>query len=134
MYADGKDRRFGAVYPEAWRRIAREKAGQFRTDQGQFTFGTVRPFSEFAASEVGVAAADLRMRAAGSDWKIVSHIPAVYLEAEVGATYSRMVTLGMILGALLLAACTVLGLAVVRRQLAEDALRERIHGWQAPAV
>jgi signal transduction histidine kinase/DNA-binding response OmpR family regulator/HPt (histidine-containing phosphotransfer) domain-containing protein len=124
MYEGGKDRTFGAHHPEAWRRISSEDEGQFRTDRGQFTFRTVRPFSAFTGAKLGVAAADLRMKTACSDWKIVSHIPADYLEAEVEAIQSRMLTLGTILGALLLVACTVLGFAVVRRQLAEDALRE----------
>jgi PAS domain S-box-containing protein len=66
------DRKFGAVFPNAWRAIQKQEHGDLRTSGGSFVFRTVRPDS-FVGDKSG--------REGGEVWKAVSLVPAVEVVA-----------------------------------------------------
>lgn len=71
MYPDRLGRTFGNDYPKAWEIIKAEKAGQFESPEGLFTFTTAYPLNNLE-------------KQGGEDyyWKIVSFVPESILHAD----------------------------------------------------
>lgn len=76
LIPERRDRKFGQQFPEAWQQISLQRSGQFHTSQGLFTFTTVYPKLEQAASEVKNNSANNSADA----WKIVSYVPIEVLD------------------------------------------------------
>jgi diguanylate cyclase (GGDEF)-like protein len=76
MFAQGKEVRFGEEFPREWRTISRTESGQFRTDNGLFTFTTVRPLRQALERILGGRAEDINLKKKIKNsnyyWKLVS--------------------------------------------------------------
>ena len=83
MYKDRKDRTLALRNPRAWETITDRDEGQFRDEQGIYTFATVWPLAYGMLSSTG---SDQAFKPSGSAltskgyyWKIVSFIPSEVL-------------------------------------------------------
>ncbi|MEO1094714.1 MAG: ATP-binding protein [Cyanobacteria bacterium J06638_28] len=85
MYDDRQERTFANVFPEAWQQIQSQKTGQFRTNQGLYTFTTIYPFLDIqvARSSTGsgeaAGASRAPVNAESYAWKLVTHVPTAIL-------------------------------------------------------
>ena len=77
--------------PEEWQRINREKSGQFQTDNGLVTFGTIYPLlnGTNASPETGIIQAQQREYY----WKTVSYVPIEVLAAWPEKILNRILLL-----------------------------------------
>ena len=88
MWPEKANRTFGARYPEAWKTIATQSAGQFLTDDDLFTFATVHPLSEGMTSTTtsstgcrtatGQSTQEIKSR--DYYWKLVTRLPLKQIE------------------------------------------------------
>jgi len=115
MLEGRQERRLGVDFPAAWPRISAGESGQFRTDNGLFTFTTVHP----ARHEVArVGGAD-----AGGPWKIVCHTPQPVIEAANHRLARSLLFLAALLLSVAAAGAWVLALNAARRRSYAEALR-----------
>ncbi|MFC1769481.1 bacteriohemerythrin [Nitrospirota bacterium] len=81
----GNKKTFAVRYPEAWERISNRDAGSIITDDGLFTYVTIRPLGDSWISSTGASEADQRsaheIRSDDYTWKSVLHIPTRVLLA-----------------------------------------------------
>jgi signal transduction histidine kinase len=128
MYEDGKDLRFGSVFPKAWEAISGTDPGQIRNGEGMFTFTTVYPLSEAQRSRIGSAMAfkPAKTQISGRDynWKIVCRISPADLSAFPRKTRWRMVLLDSVMLILLAVGAWFFTRANMRRKQSEEALRQ----------
>jgi len=108
MYDDRKDRTLARHDPEAWDKIVAADTGQVSTDQGLYTFTTVRPMPEGMSSSSGSGEAfkPSESELAGRQyyWKVVSLVSADVLAGRLrrvlfhwlGAYVLAVVVLGAI--------------------------------------
>ncbi len=131
MFAERKDRTFGADFPTEWHTVLDEPTGQFLTDQGLFTYTTLFPFDQFGPEELPAAGPDLREVIVSNSnqgfWKLVSHIPTERIGQYGSRLKTRLMTLG---AALLLLAATgsaFIALALSRHRLYQAQLEVMAH-------
>ncbi len=97
MYADGSNRKFGMVFPEAWQRIHKADHGQFRLVEGIYTFTTIYPLAEAYKSSTGSGRAfepsGASITGKNYYWKVVSHVSPDLLNAESRKNLGRLVFL-----------------------------------------
>ncbi len=90
MWPEKASRTFGARYPDAWKTIATQPAGQFLTDDNLFTFATIHPLSDGMTStlttSIGCMAtvkqSKQEINARDYSWKLVTQLPLDRIEQE----------------------------------------------------
>lgn len=106
--------RFADAYPDAWQHMLAADAGQFRTEQGLFTFTTIHP-PDLAGSQ---------NRRAGQFWKIGSYIDKQMLAAAVLGRVWRAAVLYLLLLIPVAIVCRRVGRLVRARQRSDRRIRE----------
>ncbi|EGB14919.1 diguanylate cyclase [Pseudodesulfovibrio mercurii] len=120
-----EDLRFATERPDEWRQMLDLERGQFRTDNGLFTFATVRPMAEMQAfsSRLHGAAQD---GAQGAEpayfWMLVSQVPAATLDRHARTLLFKLLLGGGLLLALFAFGAWHLSLALSRRRLFQEQL------------
>jgi PAS domain S-box-containing protein len=116
----GRDETFARRDPEAWRRIAGARSGQFELATGVWTFETVRPYEDVAAA-LGQSTAGTR--AAWPDgrheWKVVAFVPASDLALLLRTTRDMIAGSALLLSLLVALASALVARAWDRREHAE---------------
>ncbi len=119
---------FTAKYRSEWRRINKEDAGQFITDNGIFTFRTIFPLQEFHGLKFSSVENEnplvLEEDKAAFSIKIVSIISRSQLRELVNRFSQRILILDILVLIPLAARSWLFARTRVMRQKAEDALRE----------
>ncbi len=90
MWPEKANRTFAARYPEAWKTIATQPAGQFLTDDNLFTFATIHPLSDgmtsTLTSSIGcttvIGQSKQKIKAGDYYWKLVTRLPLDRIEQE----------------------------------------------------
>ena len=127
MFDNGKEKTVQKRFPEAWKAISAEDTGQFRNDDGLFTFDTVHPLMEGWKSSTGSGNAftpSLSEKTAREYyWKIVSLIPSSYLKAQALIYGRKYILITGIFFVLLAAGSWVMAGARIARKEAEQSLR-----------
>jgi len=112
----GRDDTFQRRFAGAWRRIKEEKAGQFVSVGGLFTFSTVWPASHAArALPPGGVPADQR-----AVWKVVSNVRLDAASLGLGTFVTRHAALYLGILALMAVLAYLLASATVHRRAAEE--------------
>lgn len=112
----GREQTFAQRFPAAWRQMAGTSEGQIRTNNGLFTFATVRPAAE-AAGDLdpgSIATADAEV------WKVVSHLRLDAASLGLGRFIGTHAPLYMGLSAVLAVLSFLLANAIVHRRAAES--------------
>ena len=80
MLPERKDRSMKQVWPEVWAQMTEAEQGQVRTDEGIFTFDTVRPLNIGDRSDSQSPLHTMRGRDGAGEyyWKIVNFFPDAY--------------------------------------------------------
>ena len=90
MWPEKANRTFAATYPEAWKTIATQPAGQFLINNNLFTFATIHPLSDGMTSTIisstGCSAAtgqsNQEIDAGDYYWKLVTRLPLDQVEQD----------------------------------------------------
>ena len=86
MFEEKKDKTFGNCCPEAWKIIRSQQSGQFQTQAGLFTFGTIFPLAEGQISSTGTGKAFSpslsKLDSKEYYWKVVSFLPTSYFKSR----------------------------------------------------
>jgi PAS domain S-box-containing protein len=114
MFADRADRRLGKRDPLAWKAM-RGARGQFRTDQGLYTYARVTPLP---ALEQGAPEVTRSER-----WILVVYKPAAALAAQAAALSRQLWIVFAALALILTVAAWAIAFYSVRRTLAEERVR-----------
>ena len=129
MYKDRKDRTLALRDPQAWETITDRDEGQFRDEQGIYTFATVRPLADGMMSSTG---SDQAFKPSGSEltgkgyyWKIVSFIPTDVLSRRATTILLQWLPFYGLFIIFLGLVSWYLALTVSRRRRAEED-RERL--------
>jgi len=101
MFPDRQEKTFGARFPKVWKSISAKERGRVSTDDGLFTYATVKPLAkgwasasgEYQAYQPSKGDADL----SNYSWKIVSFVPAATIQAEGDRLRLPLLVLGFIL-------------------------------------
>jgi len=121
-------------HPETWKIISAGEEGQFRNDQGTYTFTTIRPLDRNMQSSTGSTAADQASAAALSNreftWKIVTLVTSQTLQKRRGAIlYGWLPYLGLAVAFLAIVSWAISLTSTLRKQTqAERMHRERLQG------
>jgi PAS domain S-box-containing protein len=109
--------------PNEWQRINREESGQFQTDNGLVTFGTIYPLLNGIqpSPEKGIIQAQQKEYF----WKTVSYIPAKMLAAWPVKILNRIFLLYAVCLVIIAVCSLMLARTSMRRKIAEEAMRER---------
>lgn len=103
-------------YPEAWQRMAPKEHGQFRNQQGLWTFATITPLD--------VAEHGLTTR--HHTWKLISQISTAELQQEFIEIITPIALVTLLVLALIIAAVYRLSQALHWRQLKEQEVRDQL--------
>ncbi|WP_163353173.1 sensor domain-containing diguanylate cyclase [Desulfovibrio sp. JC010] len=126
MLPERKDVSFTNAYPQEWKRILKDKQGQFCTDNGLFTFTTIHPLREGYRSSTGAAGPYLPSRmmvsSAGYFWVLVSHMPEAVISRGSSQLLSGMLMLGAILFVVVAAGALAVAMALTRRRIYQERL------------
>lgn len=128
MYKDRKDRTIAQSDPQAWEKINAQSDGQFRNDQGIYTFSTIWPLGHGMLSSTGSGEAfnssDSELTSKEYYWKIVSFIPAKEIGQLITATVLSWTPLYVLVILFLAFVSWRLSLAAFHRKQAEETLRK----------
>lgn len=115
MLPDRVGRTFARDFPEEWARMLELREGQFRTDNGVFTFTSVRPLVEVMTREgvAGSRAGDDR----GYAWLLVSHVPAAVVDGFHRELAGQLSLLGVVLLVMAVLTAWSASVALTRRKL-----------------
>lgn len=106
--------RFADAYPDAWRHMLAADAGQFRTEQGLFTFTTIHPPDVTGSQNTRN----------GQFWKIGSYIDNQMLVAAATARFWRAALLYLVLLIPIAFACRHISRLIQARQRSGQRVRE----------
>jgi len=123
MYKDGKGRTFGNAFPQSWRIISSDEAGQFYTAKGLFVFATVYPLFEMlelrADYKESLKNEAEQLKLKEYLWKIVAYVPMKYLRANSIRILGNLILLYGVLLILLGAGSWLLAFANTMRRQAQ---------------
>ncbi len=110
--------------PDEWQRINREESGQFQTDNGLVTFGTIYPLLKGSKPppETGIM---IQAQQKEYFWKTVSYIPAKMLAVWPVKILNRIFLLYSVCLVIIAICSLLLARTSMRRKMAEEAMRER---------
>jgi len=80
---DRGNRAFKFDYPEAWKRIAKSKHGQFVNDRGMFTFSKISPFEKGYREKHPQTSYVPSLGEPSNTWILLSYIPSDVLEQHI---------------------------------------------------
>jgi PAS domain S-box-containing protein len=108
--------------PEEWQRINRKQSGQFQTDNGLVTFGTIYPLLNGASAppETGIIQAQQEKYY----WKTVSYVPIEILAAWPEKILNRILLLYSVCLVIIAICSLLLARTSIKRKIAEEAMRE----------
>ncbi len=109
--------------PDEWQRINREESGQFQTDNGLVTFGTIYPV--FKGSQPSPASGIIQAQQSQYFWKTVSYVPTGMLAAWPVKILNRIFLLYSVCLAIIAICSLLLARTSMKRKNAEEAMRER---------
>lgn len=128
---------FASVYPAEWEMVRQRESGQFRTENGLFTFSTIYPLQEGFRSSSG-SADPYKPSVESLDpseyfWILVSHIPSRIMNSHTRSLMGRLFGIGAVLFILVSFGAWQLALAITKRriyqaQLVELALHDPLTG------
>ncbi len=128
MYKDRKDRTIARRYPRAWQKIIAQDEGQFRNDQGMYTFATIWLLGHGMLSSTGSGEAfkpsDSGFAGKEYYWKIISFIPNKVFGQRTTATLLYWAPLYGLVIIFLVFISWRLALSAIRRKQVEEALRQ----------
>jgi PAS domain S-box-containing protein len=110
--------------PEEWRRINRAETGQFETDNGLVTFGTIYPPASSIASLAQKETGIILSLQEKYFWKTVSYVPVKQLAAWPVKIINRLFLLYSVCLVIVAICSLLLARTSVRRRNAEEAMRE----------
>lgn len=119
---------FGNRFPRAWQMISSTDSGCVASDEGMFTFATVRPLQEGLHASNGppgvIAESAASLGAEAHFWKLVSFVPAETVKKNLHPFLFQYLLGNVFLFVCAGAACWLAAFAGVKRQLAEAKLKE----------
>jgi len=128
MYKERKERTVALRNPQAWETIKDRDEGQFRDEQGIYTFATVWPLAHGILSSTG---SDQAFKPSGSTltskgyyWKIVSFIPSGVLSQRITTSLLHWVPFYGLFIIFLGLVSWYLALTASRRRRAEEAMQK----------
>ena len=128
MYKDRKDRTLALRNPEAWETIKDRDEGQFRDEQGIYTFATVWPLAQGMLSSTGSNQAfkpsGSKLTSKGYYWKIVSFIPSEVLNQRTTTILLHWLPFYGLFIIFLGLVSWYLALTASRRKRAEEAMQK----------
>lgn len=128
MFDDKRDRTFKDAFPEAWQRVSGAESGQFTVANGMFSFSTVYPAlkakKSIAPSGEALKSGNSSLQPKELYWKVVSHVSPEILYAPSQMLLRKLLLLYAGLVVLLATGSGFLARAIVRRELAEEELRD----------
>ncbi|OYT17861.1 MAG: hypothetical protein B7C24_00325 [Bacteroidetes bacterium 4572_77] len=128
MFKEKKDRTFANRHPKAWETIHSQKAGQFQTKAGIFTFETIYPLAEGQVSSTGAgkpySPSLSQLNSEEFYWKIVSFIPAKLFESNSNKRLTTAIYSIIILSLLFLYISILFSKNLIHRKTAEQTLRQ----------
>ncbi|MBU1248515.1 MAG: sensor domain-containing diguanylate cyclase, partial [Proteobacteria bacterium] len=131
MLADRADRVFSKLYPKEWETIGGSENGQFQTENGLFTFATIRPLPAELVTSTGSAAAEgnsaQTMNGTAYNWKLVSQVSSERMWAYSSSLLVNLFSLGAVLFLLAASGSWFLALAVTKRRLYQAELQVMAH-------
>lgn len=122
----GHQRTFAADYPEEWRMYVKVRIGQFRTNEGLFTFRTISPEDPFLGRPTATApeSAAIDPDAADPSLVVMSHIPATLPTSPSALLLRRLLLLAGVALLLLFALAWYLAYAGAQRRHQERQLAD----------
>ncbi len=128
MYENGKDRKFGKVFPDAWGKISETKSGQFHAPEGLFTYATIYPLKEAQRSSTGSGRAfepsASQLSGQAYNWKIVAWLSPDLLNYERWRILRFLLLFALSVLIVIAIGSWFLAKANLRRKYAEQALLE----------
>ncbi|MDR3630151.1 MAG: PAS domain S-box protein [Desulfocapsaceae bacterium] len=111
--------------PEEWQRINQHESGQFHTEDGMVTFGTIYPL--LYTRETGAEASLTLLQAQQKEytWKIASYVPTKMLSIMPIKILNRIFLLYTVCLVIIAICSFLLARTGMRRKTAEEAVRER---------
>ncbi len=111
--------------PPGWRRINLEASGQFQTEDGLVTFGTIYPLLKDIqpAAQSGITIFQAENR--HSFWKTVSYVPAKVLAVWPVKIRNRILLLYSVCLVIIAVCSLLLARTGAKRKAAEETIRER---------
>ena len=122
--ADKNSRKLKKHLPEEWQRINRSEAGQFQTDNGLVTFGTIYPLVNGTASPSKTGMSFVQAQQQKFHWKTVSYVPIEVLAAWPEKILNRILLLYSVCLVIIAICSLLLARTSLRRKNAEEAMRE----------
>lgn len=108
MFAEKRDYRFAASYPNLWPQISQRQSGQLLTPEGMFTFATVYP----AASQ----SIFVKDNGQTDAWKVVAYISPDRLDSEVIGLRANLLLFTLILFVAAIIPVWLIAQAITRRR------------------
>jgi len=124
MFPERRDVRFADRHPAAWQAALDGDSGQVRSDDGLFTFETVKPLGHATADGQSSRLVSLAPASPGYTWHVISRVSPYLLSAQLLGVRSKALALS---GLLLLASgggSWALARYSLARERSERALRE----------
>lgn len=124
------DQTFQKVCPDAWRRIRTQNSGQFRNEEGMFSFMTIYPLSYTIRMRWSTETNDTAAIDEGYYWKVVSHVSPQLLTSARHDFFNQQLPFYLAtLGLLVVASLSLAGALVRREQAATQVeLERRVRG------
>jgi diguanylate cyclase (GGDEF)-like protein len=127
-FAERKHFTFGNRFPRAWQMISSTDSGCLASDEGMFTFVTLRPLLEGLHSSNGspgvIAESAASLEAEAHFWKLISFIPAETVKKNLHPFLFQYLLGNVFLFLCAGAGCWLAAFAGVKRQQAEAKLKE----------
>jgi PAS domain S-box-containing protein len=111
--------------PTGWHRISREDSGQFRTDDGLITFGTIYPLLSDIQPPVQTGINIIQARNKQYFWKTVSYVPIKVLAIWPIKILNRIFLLYSVCLFIIAICSLLLARTSAKRKSAEETIRER---------
>ena len=127
MFEGKKNLTFFNQFPDSWQEISDSESGQFRNQEGLFTFSTIYPVSEGLKTSAGSAEAFAQSSHALNPrqyyWKIVSYIDPLTVSIEPEAMFRRIFFVNLFFFVIILLRSYALSTSRFKRKAAEKELR-----------
>ena len=111
--------------PDEWQRINREESGQFQTDNGLVTFGTIYPVFKGVRPSPAAGINVVQAQQNQYFWKTVSYVPARMLAAWPVIILNRVFLLYSVCLTIIAICSLLLARTSMKRKNVEEAMRER---------
>ena len=135
MYDDRRDLTLAQLYPSAWKLISTAESGQFRNEQGRFTFSTTNTSRILESvlrgrAEAEPATSEMHFR----QLKVVTFVPAAAEATALGRFEQAFSLLELVFVMILALGSWTVAAATVDRRRGEYELREARHAAEKAAL